>query len=151
MKVYICGPVTGYSDLNLPVFEAAAEQLREAGMEPVLPHDFVPDDASHAEAMDICLERFYAGDIAAVAVLPGFSDSSGSRKEIETATSISIPVYPIDAMLEACENVGQRADIEAAGKALCEGFIEGYEQGLREAEALLASMNNGYMYGKGLA
>lgn len=44
-RVYISGPMSGLPDLNFPAFNAAAQQLRELGLDAVNPADITPTPA----------------------------------------------------------------------------------------------------------
>lgn len=166
MRVYVCGPVTGYSDLNRPLFEAAAEQLSEAGMDPVVPHDFVPWDAAHEEAMRLCLDALCTEGIEALAVLPGFSDSKGSCLEIAVAEAVGISVYPIDALLldtsaplipldsisrtacnvaECMKLVGRNADGGNRKNSFHDLLNNWRDEAISQIRKCADPMNNGYM------
>lgn len=145
MRVYVCGPVTGYSDLNRPVFEAAAEQLAEAGFEAVVPHDFVPGGASREDAMRLCLWLLCAGGIGAVAVLPGFSESAGSCVEMAAASAMGVSVYPIDAILECPGVAGRNADGGNPGTAFSDLLKRWNDEVFSRTAAQADRMNNGYM------
>lgn len=141
MKLYVCGPVTGFSDLNLPLFEAALDQLDSAGYEAVVPHEFVHPDENHAAAMDLCLARLEVGDIDGIALLPGWSDSAGSCQEVERARALGIEPKSIDQWLFEAETMGQRADNGQHGR-------ENENDGSRGETFYLfgvSGMNNGYM------
>lgn len=90
MRIYVIGPITGFDDLNLPAFEAARDALRASGYIVLIPHDFIPADATWQQAMRRSLETLAKAD--GVACLPGWSKSNGARVEVETAQSIGIPV-----------------------------------------------------------
>lgn len=145
MKLYICGPVTGYSDLNLPTFEYAAEQLQEMGLEAVIPHSFVPPDARHNDAMRLCISRLCEGDIDGLVVLPGFTDSRGSRLEIDVADGLDIPVCPIDSLLDVAESMGRRADGRKTFEDFRNPVYVGVDMAKDESVYVFGSMNNGYM------
>lgn len=163
MSVYVCGPVTGYSDLNRPLFEAAAEQLSEAGMDPVVPHDFVPWDAAREEAMRLCLCVLCAGGIDALAVLPGFSDSDGSCLEIAVAEAVGVSVYPIDALLlgaseptipldsvpenadSPVESMGRNADGGNRKNSFHDLLNNWRDEAISQIRKCADPMNNGYM------
>lgn len=90
MKVYISGPVTGRPRRNEPAFRRAAERIRAAGHEPLVPHDVVPDgvDDWH-EAMRHCLVWLPTCD--AVAMLDGWENSEGARVELMAARACGLP------------------------------------------------------------
>ena len=58
-KVYICGPITGYSNLNREAFDAAEKILLEKGFDPVNPHKICAHldhkVNSHADYMRVCI------------------------------------------------------------------------------------------------
>lgn len=105
--VYICGPISGYTDGNRPAFHDAAELLKERGDVPVVPHDIVPmqhkgpcppshpgkTTGDHTAAcylradlvhlLTYC-ERLY--------VLRGWEASVGARLEVMVATTCGLPL-----------------------------------------------------------
>lgn len=90
MRLYVCGPVTGMPDLNRGAFDDARTRLEAAGYGAVAPHAFVPSDASHEDAMRLCIARLCCSDIGGVALLAGWRGSEGARMEVEVARAIGI-------------------------------------------------------------
>lgn len=132
MRVYIAGPMTGYSLFNFPAFDYAAAQWRDAGWDVVSPADltrafwrekfgeeFDPSntDPRIAAGGDIYRE-FLRGDIAAIAhcdaiaLLKGWEKSGGVAKELTVARLLGL--QELDAatfapMVRASETILQEA------------------------------------------
>lgn len=94
MKIYVIGPVTGHDDLNVPAFEKARLMLSEAGYRPLIPHDFVAEDADWQQAMRRSIETLVKAD--GVAYLDGWQKSRGARIEVELARSLGIDVAAVE-------------------------------------------------------
>lgn len=95
--VYVAGPVTGIADDNRPAFEHAREQLLTIDELEVVtvPHDFVPSNYNHEDAMRVCLDYLvHEADI--VALLPGWENSRGASLERDVAEQLGIPTMTID-------------------------------------------------------
>lgn len=92
-QLYVVGPVTGTDGLNARAFERARRSLAGAGYAVVIPHDFVPADASRERAMRMSLNHLisHAGGLA---VLAGSDASEGARLELEVARQIGLPARP---------------------------------------------------------
>jgi nucleoside 2-deoxyribosyltransferase len=103
MKLYIAGPMRGLPEFNFPAFHEAAAFLRAAGCEVVNPaeHDLemypdLPSWPGYADGnIAICPQFDAAATLAwdlqqvaecdAVAVLPGWQNSSGANLEVSLA------------------------------------------------------------------
>jgi hypothetical protein len=89
MKIYISGPMTGLPGLNFSAFNYAAETLRAAGYEVVNPAEV---DQGENPTWAQCMRK----DIAlllqcdAIALLPGWWDSRGSRIEHNLAVELKM-------------------------------------------------------------
>ncbi len=116
MRIYVCGPMTGHAQFNLPTFDAATADLRERGHDVVSPAELddpetrkvalaSPDGApgsgsSNGETWGDFLARdvkLLADDgIEAIAVLPGWEKSKGARLEtfVGRLCGLSILRYP---------------------------------------------------------
>ena len=112
MKVYICGPMTGIPQFNLPAFDAAAEELRSLGFEVVSPGELDDPDVRAAEwaspdgsplakvgtwgsflARDV---RLLADDgMRAIFVLPGWETSRGARLETFVGHLLDMPILSL--------------------------------------------------------
>ena len=100
MRIYIAGPMSGRPEFNYPSFFRAADALAAVGHEPINP--------ARTEGREGCktwLDYMRAAlrDIAdadAVALLPGWDESRGATVERNLATSLDLPVRPLEAWLE---------------------------------------------------
>lgn len=97
MKLYVSGPMTGYPDLNYPLFELAAGELRKAGFEVFNPAENEEQDSWEAY-LRIDLAMVLAAD--GVAVLPNWQESRGARLEVDVAHALHIPVLPVARWLD---------------------------------------------------
>lgn len=111
-RLYVCGPVTGHADLNRPAFEQDARELEAAGYDPLVPHSFVPPDATWRDAMELCLERIPECD--GLALLPGWDGSDGATAEVAIASSRGIPALPFTDWISASALNG--TDTQTAGE-----------------------------------
>ena len=95
--VYIAGPVTGIADDNRPAFERTREQLLAIdSLEVVtIPHDLVPSNYDHENAMRICLD-YLVHETDIVALLPGWENSRGASLERDVAEQLSVPTMTVD-------------------------------------------------------
>jgi len=105
MKVYIAGPMRGYPKFNHPAFDQAEKVLRSMGYDPVNPARLDRDSelnyADHDDIPNNVLRDIIQRDITAllgceaVALLPGWNDSSGAKLEIATAQYVDMRVVEI--------------------------------------------------------
>lgn len=93
MRVFVSGPVSGVDGLNRDAFEEARSRLSAMGCTVLVPHDFVPAGSAWQRAMRRTVETLARAD--AVACLPGWEGSRGSRVEVQLASGLGIPVVPI--------------------------------------------------------
>lgn len=101
MKVYIAGPMRGIPDYNFPAFDAASEKWKAAGHTPFSPA--AVDRACHvdssAELTEALCRRVIMLDITlilhsdAIALLPGWENSSGVAVELALAQFLKLPIY----------------------------------------------------------
>lgn len=92
-NVYISGPMTGIKNLNREAFEKAERLLRESGHSPINPHRF-PQLETYEECIQMDLEVIaMAAD--AIALLPGWENSPGSKRELAVAIQKGIDVMLI--------------------------------------------------------
>lgn len=93
MKLYLAGPMSGLPNFNYDAFHRYAKLLRERGYEV-----FNPAEAHNGD-QGLELWQYYASDLPevakadAVAVLPGWSESTGARIEVLVAKKLGKPVY----------------------------------------------------------
>lgn len=90
MKIYLAGPMRGYENDNKDTFDFATAKLREYG-------HTVYNPAEEEEGHDI--RHYLKADLAwicdhadAVALLPGWEDSSGATTEHDLAIAIGLTV-----------------------------------------------------------
>lgn len=91
MKVFLSGKMTGEKDYGREVFMRAEQNLKE--LDPnivVLNPAILPLGMDYEDYMDICFAMIYVSDC--VALLPGWEESNGSRRERAFAHEIGIPV-----------------------------------------------------------
>lgn len=101
-RIYIAGPMTGLPDFNYPAFFGAADQLREAGYDPINPARQRPD-VPHQGARWIDYMRLSLRDVAdcdGIALLPDWENSRGASLEVHIARSLDLPVRAVEAWLE---------------------------------------------------
>jgi hypothetical protein len=99
-KVYLSGPMTGYTDYNYPAFQDAEDKLKQKGFTNICNpiHNFEGRiDMPRHEYMRVDLSNVLRCD--AVVVLPGWEDSIGARAEVLIAQEIDIPVVELDTLL----------------------------------------------------
>ena len=89
-NVYISGPMTGIKNLNREAFEKAERLLRESGHFPINPHHF-PEQKSYEEYLLLDTEVI-AMSAEAIALLPGWETSPGSKKELKTALDLGLEI-----------------------------------------------------------
>lgn len=115
MKVYIAGPMTGYPQFNIPLFDSTAARLREKGYEVVSPAELddpeiraislaSPDGKiatleTHGQTWGDFLARdvkLIADDgIEAIAVLVGWERSRGARLETFVGFLCGLQIYKV--------------------------------------------------------
>lgn len=104
MKLYVIGPITGREIDNLKEFQRAKTALFKAGYEVVIPHDLIPKECSHDQAMLMSIHNLTSykettGQLEvrkkfAVAMLSDWRESPGARLEYEVAKACGIICKP---------------------------------------------------------
>jgi hypothetical protein len=97
MKVYIAGPMRGCTDLNFPLFRAAAEKLRDLGYE-------VYDPSEHEDPAQAIkpIAEYMQKDLPIVCkvdmlvLLPGWAKSQGASIEHAVASMLGKEVKEYD-------------------------------------------------------
>lgn len=111
MRVYIAGPIAGYPDANRAAFAAAAQRLRQAGHEPLNPHDIPPfahpgdcppgvpgsDSEHHTAPCHLRADLVGMLGCDAITLLPGWVHSSGAFLEFSVARATGLRIYFEDA------------------------------------------------------
>lgn len=93
LHVQLVGPVTGIDRISCEAaFQAAkAVCLRHGAREVWSPVEHVRLDATHAEAMRVCLRRIVEGKTDALVMLEGWEDSEGALVEAAVADAVGVP------------------------------------------------------------
>ena len=99
MRLYVIGPVTGRENLNRAAFEEARAKLEQAGYSVTTPHDIIPPDASHEDAMRASIGWITRRDRDGVAMLYEWDLSAGARLEYKVAVACGIRVHRVDKWL----------------------------------------------------
>lgn len=102
MQLYVIGPVTSKPDNNIDEFKRVEAALYKAGYDVVTPHDFIPDDISHENAMLKSINKLTShisvcGVVRksfAVAMLADWRESPGARLEHDVAKACGIICKP---------------------------------------------------------
>lgn len=114
MRIYLAGPMTGIPHFNYPAFNSASAALRFEGHEVFSPaeHDIAmfgkdisnPDGCAVTAAKDHGFDRRAAlkADLAwicdnaeAIALLPGWENSSGAKAERALAVALNLEVLTL--------------------------------------------------------
>ena len=110
MKCYLAGPMTGYEDLNIPLFLYVSKKLRAAGYEVFCPGDLSlatfgslenlknhsDDDLVELRKHQLSIELAWICRFAQrLYLLPGWEQSSGAKAEKATAEAIGIDVRTV--------------------------------------------------------
>jgi hypothetical protein len=109
MRVYLSGPMTGYTDNNFPAFHAFAAQLRDCGYDVVNPAEInsgtpepAPDSPEWREFYLGCLRADIKAlcDCQAIALMPGWEQSNGAHLELHVAHRLGLRVKSVGELLE---------------------------------------------------
>lgn len=104
MKLYVIGPVTGRENLNRKAFEAAKEKLEQAGYAVTIPHDIIPPDVSHEDAMRMSIGWITRLDRGGVAALTDWDESRGAKLEREVAVARGLEIHCVDTWLRMADD-----------------------------------------------
>ncbi|WP_261508473.1 DUF4406 domain-containing protein [Burkholderia multivorans] len=108
MRLYLAGPMTGYPELNFPVFRAEAQRLRALGFEIVNPAEINADmSMPWRECMKADIRELLTCD--GIAMLAGWEQSKGARLEHHIALALSLPIFMSAELVEFMERRQQCA------------------------------------------
>jgi hypothetical protein len=88
--IYLVGPMDGLPDYNRAAFNAAAARLREEGYRVYDPAENDPS-LTREQHLRLDIEHILKSD--AIALLPGWQNSSGARLEFEIAQAIGLVFF----------------------------------------------------------
>jgi hypothetical protein len=92
MKLYLAGPMSGYPDLNFPLFHAECTRLRGLGLEIINPAEINADPATGWQAcMRLDIAELVKCD--GIALLPDWHLSRGALLEHHIARSLDMHVF----------------------------------------------------------
>lgn len=92
MKTYLAGPMTGFPELNFPLFHAEAQRLRDTGHQVVNPAEINVDPAKGwEECMRADIAELVTCD--AIAMLPGWQQSRGATLEHHIASELGLQIF----------------------------------------------------------
>lgn len=92
MKLYLAGPMTGYPDLNFPLFHAETARLRGLGFDIVNPAELnAGSNGDWLACMRVDIK--HAVDCDGVALLPGWEQSRGAPIEHNLIRDLGLRVF----------------------------------------------------------
>lgn len=106
MKVYLAGPMSGLPYFNFPAFHRAAADLRARGHHVFNPAETdnesvkVNAEGDETKSEGFCRRRALKEDLSwicdhaeAIALLPGWENSTGAQAELALAKALSLKVF----------------------------------------------------------
>ena len=95
--VQLAGPVSGHDyEQRRRAFEEAKDACWQCGAAVWSPTDYVPYNATHEDAMLICLRNLVAGTEDVLVTLPGWEESEGACLEVAVARAIGVDVMTLE-------------------------------------------------------
>lgn len=104
--LYLCGPMTGYLDLNRGAFAEAAGALRDAGytvLSPAEPPYLQQPQTDWSRAVRRSLGALLECDAVATVTPSGLRQSRGAMLELHVASNLEMPVLYWQAWIRAAE------------------------------------------------
>lgn len=99
MRLYVSGPMTGYTDFNYPAFHEEKELLEARGYEVISPADLpLRSDWDWIPYILADIQSVFAVD--GIATLFGYESSRGARIECAIAACQKIPIDTVAGWLE---------------------------------------------------
>lgn len=139
MRLYVIGPVTWCEGLNRAAFEEARAKLEQAGYTVTIPHDLIPSDASHEDAMLLSIKAMLCCD--GVAVLNDWAASLGATLEKRVAEVCGIETHYVRAWFrkkpDCLENNNSP---EETAKPPSDEFLGALTRRMDETNALLRAI-----------
>lgn len=90
-RIYVAGPMTGYPDLNFPLFHSVAAELRARGLDVVNPAELNADPTKGwHDCMRVDIRELVTCD--AILMLPGWEKSKGATLERHIAKALELQV-----------------------------------------------------------
>lgn len=100
-KIYISGPMTGYTDLNFPAFFKAEEKLQKLWFDTVNPARLnppKPDNVSEQDYWYTCMRNDIKAlmDCDSIVMLDGWEKSKGAVIERDLAVKLGMTVLQLN-------------------------------------------------------
>jgi hypothetical protein len=122
-RIYLAGPMTGYPELNFPVFHAEAARLSAAGLDVINPAEINPDQSARwIDCMRADVPQLLT--CAGIHLLPGWEKSRGARLEYSLASMLE---FEITLATGAADPRALAAMASAALHAVAQRHVEDYE------------------------
>ncbi|SDR18753.1 protein of unknown function [Paraburkholderia fungorum] len=112
MKLYLAGPMTGYPELNFPLFHSESARLRALGFEIVNPAELnAGSDGDWLACMRVDIAAMMTEECDGVALLPGWERSRGAPIEHNLMRDLGLRV------MQAKHIVGLAGDMPVISQA----------------------------------
>jgi hypothetical protein len=89
-NIYLSGPMTGHPNMNYPLFQRVAKELREAGFEVISPAENRGNEGEWVDYMKNSIRLLLHCN--AIYMLRGWEDSKGATLEHEIAKDLGYQV-----------------------------------------------------------
>lgn len=95
IKSYLCGPMSGYPEHNIPLFKRVTATLREMKMTIVSPVECLEFDPKHtwADYMKADIRELMGCD--SMLLLPGYGESKGATLELLLGVWLDYKIYKL--------------------------------------------------------
>ncbi|NPT38564.1 DUF4406 domain-containing protein [Paraburkholderia xenovorans] len=94
MKLYLAGPMTGYPELNFPLFHAETARLRALGFQIVNPAELNEgNDGDWLACMRVDIAAIMTEKCEGIALLPGWENSRGAPIEHRLIRDLGLRVF----------------------------------------------------------
>ena len=88
--IYVSGPMTGYLELNRPLFNKVANKLLDYGYRVVNPAWFADGLWKYCLIRDLIIMLLFCNKVA---LLPGWKKSKGAQLEVAVAKKLGFRIY----------------------------------------------------------